>query len=203
MTIGPDPMTRTCLMSVRAGIRLRASSGWWVRLCSGSDISATNRSKSDWASCGPAAASGWNCTEKAGTSRHSNPSTTSSFRQTKPTWARPNSVSTTVVQRCVDGKSVVVGGDQHPTCRLLPHRLVDPAVPELELVGAETQCPAEDLVSEADSEQRNSATAGSAASARPSRPGWTDPLDRWTGTRRRHRAPRSPRYSRRPAPRGW
>src|ERR671929_110648 len=44
---------------------------------------STNRWNSGAASCGPAAASGWNCTLNAGRSRQRSPSTTSSLR---PTW---------------------------------------------------------------------------------------------------------------------
>ena len=60
-----------------------------------------------------------------------------------------------LVERGVHREAVVVRGDQHPAGAVVAHRLVDPAVPELELVGAETQCPAEDLVAEADPEQRD------------------------------------------------
>ena len=64
-------------MSSRLGI------GPPVRL---SPSGRTNRSKRYAASCGPAAASGWYCTENAfsrpSSSRSSRPSTTSSLRQT-------------------------------------------------------------------------------------------------------------------------
>src|SRR6476620_3766983 len=59
-------------------------------------MSDTNRSNRYAASCGPAAASGWYCTEKLvsapSASRSSSPSTTSSLRQTWLTDASPNSV---------------------------------------------------------------------------------------------------------------
>lgn len=45
-------------------------------------IMARNRSKAGSASCGPGAASGWYCREKAGTFRASRPSTVPSFRLT-------------------------------------------------------------------------------------------------------------------------
>ena len=62
-----------------------------------------------------------------------------------------------LVQRCVDREPVIVRGHQHPPGAVIAHRLVDPVVPELQLVRAETQCPAEDLVAEADAEQRDPA----------------------------------------------
>ena len=60
-------------------------------------IRSLNRSKRYAASCGPAAASGWYCTEKLRRSpsgeRSSSPSTTSSLRQTWLTVAMPYAVS--------------------------------------------------------------------------------------------------------------
>ena len=59
---------------------------------------STKRSKRYAASCGPAAASGWYCTENAlsapSASRSSSPSTTSSLRQTWLTLASPYGVLT-------------------------------------------------------------------------------------------------------------
>src|SRR5699024_2780194 len=60
-----------------------------VAVASGSAIRARARSTRSAASCGPAAASGWYCTEKAGRSRHCSPSTTLSFRPTWETSTRP------------------------------------------------------------------------------------------------------------------
>ncbi len=54
MMIGPEPMTMTHWMSVRLGMSGLLPVG----------MRSANRSKRYAASCGPAAASGWYCTEK-------------------------------------------------------------------------------------------------------------------------------------------
>ena len=59
------------------------------------------------------------------------------------------------VQRRVDREPVVVGGDLHLAGGQVHHRLVDAAVPVRQLVGAETQGAAEQLVAEADAEERD------------------------------------------------
>jgi hypothetical protein len=56
------------------------------------------------------------------------------------------------VEGGIDGEAVVVRGHLDLAGRAVHHRLVDAAVAVLELVGAEAQRPAEDLVSEADAE---------------------------------------------------
>ena len=121
-----------------------------------SDMRSTNRSKRYAASCGPAAASGWYCTEKLvsspSASRSSRPSTTSSLRQTWLTVASPNSVVVAALERGVDGEAVVVGGDLDLAGGAVHDRLVDAAVAVLQLVGAEAERAAEELVAEADAE---------------------------------------------------
>ena len=61
------------------------------------------------------------------------------------------------VERGVDGEAVVVRGDLDLAGRPVLHRLVDAAVAVLQLVGAEAERAAEDLVAEADAEQRRPA----------------------------------------------
>src|SRR5215472_14021101 len=52
------------------------------------------------------------------------------------------------------GEPVVVAGDVHPARGQVLDRLVDAAVPEPELVGAQAERPAEDLAAQADAEHR-------------------------------------------------
>ncbi|OOL28542.1 hypothetical protein GQ85_31725, partial [Rhodococcus rhodochrous] len=54
----------------------------------------------------------------------------------------------------VHGEAVVLGGDGHAARGLDQHRLVRAAVAELQLVGVEAERAAEDLVAEADAEER-------------------------------------------------
>src|SRR5438874_779115 len=54
----------------------------------------------------------------------------------------------------LEREAVVLRGDGDPARRVVHNRHVDAAVPELHLVGLQTQCAAEDLVAEADPEQR-------------------------------------------------
>src|SRR3954447_14661700 len=56
------------------------------------------------------------------------------------------------VERRVDREAVVVGGDLGLARGAVEHGLVDAAVAVLELVGAEAERPAEELVAEADAE---------------------------------------------------
>ena len=58
------------------------------------------------------------------------------------------------LQRRLDGEAVVVRGDLDPAGGLVEHRLVDAAVSERQLVGAKAQGAPEQLVAEADSEER-------------------------------------------------
>src|SRR3954469_12423194 len=77
----------------RAAARAQAPEG----AAGGPPISSQNLSNRYAASCGPAAASGWYCTEKLfrlpSASRSSSPSTTSSLRQTWLTVTTPYGVS--------------------------------------------------------------------------------------------------------------
>src|ERR1039457_4640959 len=61
----------------------------------------------------------------------------------------------TPLRRHRDGEAVIVAGDQHPAGPQVLHRMVDAAVPEPELVGAQAEGPAENLAAQADTEQRN------------------------------------------------
>ena len=54
----------------------------------------------------------------------------------------------------LEGEAVVLRGDRDPSGGMVDHRHVDPAVAEHHLVGGSSQCPAQDLVAEADAEQR-------------------------------------------------
>ena len=115
-----------------------------------------NRSKRYAASCGPAAASGWYCTENLSRSpageRSSRPSTTSSLRQTWLTVATPYGVGGRVEGR-VHREAVVVRGDLDLAGGAVHHRLVDAPVVVRELE-VPNQRPAEELVAEADAEVR-------------------------------------------------
>ena len=53
-------------------------------------------------------------------------------------------------------EAMVLGGDRDPAGGVVHHRDVDATVPEHHLVGRPAQRPAEDLVAEADAEQRDS-----------------------------------------------
>ena len=59
-----------------------------------------------------------------------------------------------LADRGVDREAVVVGGDLDLAGGQILDRLVDAAVAELELVGAEAECAAEQLVAKADAEER-------------------------------------------------
>ncbi len=127
-------------------------------------ISSTNRSKRYAASCGPAAASGWYWTEKLfrspASSRSSRPSTTSSLRQTWLTLGDAVRRGRGRVEGRVDREAVVVRGDLDLAGGAVHHRLVDAAVAVLQLVGAEAERAAEELVAEADAEVRQVAGQG-------------------------------------------
>ena len=60
------------------------------------------------------------------------------------------------LDRGLDGEAVVVRGDLDAAGGLVEHRLVDAAVSERQLVGAEPERAAEQLVAEADAEERQS-----------------------------------------------
>ena len=51
---------------------------------------------------------------------------------------------------------MVLRGDRDPPGGVVDHRHIDATVPEHHLVGAAAQCPAEDLIAETNSEQRDS-----------------------------------------------
>ena len=63
------------------------------------------------------------------------------------------------LDRRVDGEAVVVRGDLDAAGGLVEHRLVDAAVAEGQLVGAEAERAAEQLVAEADAEERQAVVA--------------------------------------------
>src|SRR5690606_29095524 len=87
---GPDDQDAGDVGSARHG---QLSLMFWSAASEPSErrdaMSSTKRSKRYAASCGPAAASGWYWTEKAGRSRHSSPSTTWSLSPTWDTTTRP------------------------------------------------------------------------------------------------------------------
>ena len=58
------------------------------------------------------------------------------------------------VDRSLDGETVIVRRDLDPSGRLVEHRLVDATVAERQLIGGESECAAEKLIAEADSEER-------------------------------------------------
>ena len=116
-------------------------------------IRSTNWSNRYSASCGPAAASGWYCTEKA------RPST--QFDAFDDTVVGAGVADHGATERGVEllarlafeCEAVVLRGDRDPTGGVVDHRDVDAAVTERHLVGRAAQRPAEDLVAEADAEQ--------------------------------------------------
>src|SRR5699024_11086511 len=57
------------------------------------------------------------------------------------------------LQRHVEGEAMVLGGDLDLPGLAVQHGLVDAAVAVLELVGGEAQCPAQQLVAQADAEE--------------------------------------------------
>ncbi|SHW15090.1 Uncharacterised protein [Mycobacteroides abscessus subsp. abscessus] len=54
-----------------------------------------------------------------------------------------------------EGETVVLRGDGNPSGRVVDDRNVDAAMPERHLVRGPPKCPAQQLVTEADAEQRN------------------------------------------------
>ena len=106
-----------------------------------------------------------------------------------------------LVERRVDGEPVVVRGHLDLAGGAVHHRLVDAAVAVLQLVGAEPERPAEQLVAEADAEvgqpalQRSLQQLDLAGRRRPGRRG------RWRRRARRARPPAPRRGWRSPAAR--
>ena len=118
---------------------------------------SAKRSKRYAASCGPAAASGWYCTEKlvsapVGVAQLEalddvvvEADVADRHLAERRSWSLPSSGR-------VDREAVVVGGDLDLAGGAVHHRLVDAAVAVLQLVGAEAERAAEELVAEADAE---------------------------------------------------
>src|ERR1041384_5566101 len=77
-------------------------------------------------------------------SRALSPSTTLSFRFTWLTSTLPKPAR----------EAVVLARDLRASSGDVDHRLVDPPVAERQLVGAEAECPPQQLVAEADAEER-------------------------------------------------
>ena len=109
-------------------------------------IRSTNRSKRYAASCGPAAASGWYCTEK----RLQPPVVVAQLEPldhvvVEADVARPSPRRTASavgrVERRVDREAVVVRGHLDLAGGAVHHRLVDAAVAVGELVGARSRAP--------------------------------------------------------------
>ena len=114
-------------------------------------ISARKASKWWSESCGPGALSGWYCTAKARSAGAARPSQQPSLRLTSVTSHAGRQA------RGVDREAVVVRRDLHAAAAGRAHRLVAAAMAELELVGAGAEREGEDLVAEADAEDRHPA----------------------------------------------
>ena len=97
-----------------------------------------------------------------------------------------------VVERGVDGladgrvnrEAVVVRCDLHLAGGQVLDGLVDAAMAELELVGAEAECAAEQLIAEADAEERVAGVQDLRAAARPRGRPAPGRRGRWRRTRR-------------------
>ena len=161
-----------------------------------------NRSKRYAASCGPAAASGWYWTEKL-VSRAVGVAELEALddvvveahvadRDLAELGRRR------ALERGVDGEAVVVGGDLDLAGGAVHHRLVDAAVAVLQLVGAEAERAAEELVAEADAEVGDAGAQRVLQQLAPARWWPRGRRDRWRRTARRGRPPARPRWSRSP-----
>ena len=161
MRIGPEPITITCWMSVRLGIRL---------------LSRAVLHDGSRADGGPAVPGGLHQVHEALEQRRRVVRAGRGLRVELDAERRrvgqPQALHHVVVEadvadlhrpvggvggpveRGVDGEAVVVAGDPHRAADPVQHRLVEPAVAEAQLVGAQAQRAAEDLVAEADAEQR-------------------------------------------------
>ena len=180
MTIGPEPMTRTWL-EVGAAWHQRAP-----RRPSGRRTGRTGSRRR----AGRPRPPGGTAPRRPGTSTQRRPSTTSSLGQMWLTSTRPNvGVDGSPSQRRVDGEAVVLRGDLDLAGGVVHHRLVDAAVAEAQLVGAEAQRPAEDLVAEADAEQRDPGAEHLAGQRHRVGRRWPGRRGRWRGTPRRRRPP--------------
>ena len=170
-------------------------------------ISAQNSSNRPAASCGPGAASGWYCTLNAG--RVQQPQALDhavvevDVGDLRPGRIRVSKGAARAAAAPGGGsagpghghrEAVVVAGDVHLAGAQVLDRLVHPAVPEAQLVGAQAERPAEDLAAQADAEDRDARPRARRARRRPrsrARPGRRA---RWRRTRRPGRAGRgSPR----------
>ena len=111
---------------------------------------ATNRSKTASASSGPGAPSGWYWTVSIGFSRWRRPSTEPSLRLTWLT-RKPDALGSDVAD---DLDLVVLGGHLDDAQLHVVDRMVRPVVSEPEPGRVRARSPADDLVTEADAEQR-------------------------------------------------
>ena len=164
-------------------------------------MSAMKGSNRTLASCGPGAASGWYCTARIGSVRWRNPSRVWSFRFQCVGSIEAGSVA------AVHGESVILRCDRHGSGPRVPDGVVGPAVPELELEGPAAQGRPEELVAEADAEDRllrrdelfdrrdgpceGGRIAGTVRQEDPVRAGREDRLRRGGGREDRHAAARA------------
>ena len=147
MTMGPEPTTRIVCRSVRRGMALLRG------LRPGDGARACVRGRR-WNRCrlslGPGAASGWNWTEKASRPTARRPSTERSFRLTCVTSARGR------VEAAVGhGVVVVLAGDLDATGGQVVHGVVGAVVAERQLDRGGAERAGQQLVAQADAEQRH------------------------------------------------
>ena len=58
------------------------------------------------------------------------------------------------IYRRLKGESMIMCGDLHATCNAIENRLIDSAMPELELVCLKTKCATKKLMTETNTESR-------------------------------------------------
>ena len=143
MTTGPEPRIRT-----EAGFGPGGVNATGARRASAT--AATNRSNTASASSGPGAPSGWYWTVSIGFSRWRRPSTEPSLRLTWLT-RNPDAAGSDAPD---DLDLVVLGGHLDHAQLLVVDRVVRPVVPEPEARRVGPRRPPDDLVAEADAEQR-------------------------------------------------
>ncbi len=120
-------------------------------------MSLTKSSNRYCESCGPGAASGWYCTQKAGTI-----AVAEAF-QRLVVQVHVRQFDVVGVERIrVHREAVVVRGDLDLVGDLVQHRMIGAAVAELQLVGLAAERQAQDLVPQADAEDRDLARAACA-----------------------------------------
>ncbi len=117
--------------------------------CRRRTIRNTKCSNSGRRSCGPGLASGWPWKPKAGRSVRATPCSEPSNSERWVGLSRDGS------DRLVDREAVVLAGDQHVAAGKFLHRVVCAVVAELHLDGSRAAREPEQLMAEADAENRN------------------------------------------------